>query len=107
MSKSYGQQFDEALACETKEEAEVWLQGEIERYEEEFGISPEEAKSTILANLGYMAGYYDAATAVKIRDLFGALHPMLGDWGETPPTAKKAFSVGYEWGKKKLEKERC
>lgn len=77
-TKTYRQQFDEALACETKEQAGKWFAEEVRRYETDFGKSAEEARSIIRANLGYMAGYYDHATAKKVDELFGAGHPVFG-----------------------------
>ena len=49
---TYREQFDQALACETKEQADKWLAGEIARYGREFGQSAEESRRVILVNLG-------------------------------------------------------
>ena len=87
MSNTYGQQFDEALSCTTREEAEAWIQSEIVRYETEFHVPAEEARKTILTNIGYMAGYYSADTAKKIHSLFDAAHPILGKTWEKEPAA--------------------
>jgi hypothetical protein len=52
MSKTYGEQFKEALACENQAEAAVWLENEIARYQQEYGKTYEEARRTIAVNLG-------------------------------------------------------
>ena len=76
MGKTYGEEFDEAMRCNTKEEADAWLAQEIARRKLEFGQSPEKAEHIIKVNLGYMAGYRNHATAQKILNLFGAPHPI-------------------------------
>jgi hypothetical protein len=81
MSKTYGQQFDEAMACITKAEAQAWMEAEIARYEREFGKTA----------LGYMTGYYDRATAMKVKELFGAVHPIFGG---AVVDAKTAYEMG-------------
>jgi hypothetical protein len=72
-----GEWFDSALKCSTREEAQAWLDAELTsgRY---LGAGTDEAREIVLANLGYMAGYYGAETAKKIQDLFGAQHPLFG-----------------------------
>jgi hypothetical protein len=94
---TYGDQFNSALKCETPEQAAAWMAVEIERYEKESGIGRIMARKIILSNLGYMAGYCDKATALKIQTLFGAQHPILGDaneyWSADP---KDVFRAGED-----------
>lgn len=106
MSKTIRQVFDEALACETKEQADQWLGAEIERHRVEFNQTPSEARSVILKNLGYYAGYYDDATAQKIYRLYGANHPIVGghDYHKTV-TPEQAVDIGKKLGEK-LAKEK-
>jgi hypothetical protein len=73
--KTYGEQFESALKCQTREEAEHWMETEVTQYIEQYGGTPEEAIGIIKHNLGYMAGYYSSDTADKIRNLFSANHP--------------------------------
>lgn len=75
---TYGEQFKSALRCETKEDATAWMNREITRYKTLYNIEADEARRTILVNLGYMAGYYDSEVARKIDELFGAAHPIFG-----------------------------
>jgi len=75
---TYAEQFESALRCKTPEDATAWLNREVTRYKTKFGIEPEEARRTILINLGYMAGYYDRSVGEKIESLFGARHPIFG-----------------------------
>lgn len=78
MRWTYREQFDSAMACGTKEQADKWFDDEVARYGVEFGQSAEQAAAVIRANIGYMAGYYDDATAKKVAELFGANHPIFG-----------------------------
>ncbi len=95
---SYGDQFRAALACKTKQEADDWLAKEIQYYEDEYNKAADEARSTIMNNLGYMAGYYDHETAVKIEKLFGALHPIFGSATyHKDITPEQAFNAGKKW----------
>lgn len=104
MSKTYGQQFDEANACKTEVEAAAWLEKEIARHVKEFGQTPEKAKEVILINIGYMAGYYDSETAHRINRLFGAEHPIFGgdDYFENV-SPEQAFQAGQDYCKKYKE----
>lgn len=106
---TYQEQFDSALTCETVERANVWLTMEIHRYREEYPDQYpmtekgwKDAENTIKANLGYMAGYYDGATAEKINRLFGAVHPIFGTstyFQDVSP--EQAFQMGMDLMKKR------
>jgi len=76
--QTYREQFDSAMQCETKEQADAWLEAEVLTYKQDHGVESAEALRTIRINLGYMAGYYDQATADKVLRLFGAAHPIFG-----------------------------
>ena len=80
---TWGEWFDSALACNTKEDAAAWLKIEVERHRVKFGNPPKKARTLIASNLGYMAGYYDGGVASKIHRLFGAVHPIFGSAYET------------------------
>ncbi len=113
MSKTYGEQFKEALACRNTAEADFWLEGEIDVVVADWNAKGDadyrrksdfakrlKAKETILNNLGYMAGYYDSATAKKISELFGAKHPIFGtDSYFEDVTPEQAFKKGQDWAK--------
>lgn len=104
MSKTYGEQMKGALACETPEEAAVWLEAEIKIYVDEHDKTPEEAKEIILHNLGYMAGYYSKETSMKIKRLFQADHPIFGGpeyWDNLKPV--EAFELGRNRGEEVKE----
>ena len=102
MSKTYGEQFTEALACKTKEEASAYLEEEILCTMNMSGRTHDEAKEMVLSNLGYMAGYYDHETAQKINRLFGAVHPVFGS-AHYHKTLEEAFEAGIRHGKKLAE----
>lgn len=97
MSKTYGEQFKDALKCTTKEEAMAWLDKEVAEIcaDPEVTKTPDEMRKIVLSNLGYMAGYYDRETAQKIYDLFGAVHPVFGAPGyHDTVTPAQAFEAG-------------
>ena len=99
MGKTYEDQFKEAMACQTKEEADKWLQTEVQRYKDEFGKEADKAKDIILCNLGYMAGYYSKKESVHIQKMFGTNHPIFGGpeyWDSLTPT--KAFEAEQKMG---------
>jgi hypothetical protein len=100
-TKTHQEQFEAAMQCSTKEEADEWMSDEIQYYLDNFPevAGPDEAATTIMANLGYMAGYYgQEAQQQKIYDLFGATHPVFGTPVKPWPTPDEAFKKGYELG---------
>lgn len=44
-----------------------------------------------VANVGYIAGYYDAETRRRIYELTGTVHPI---FGTATPTSEEAFDAG-------------
>lgn len=99
--KTYGEQFKEAMACKTREKAEEWLKNEIKRHVSLYGGTPDEAKSIILSNIGYMAGYYSKEHSEHIHKMFGAVHPIFGTpdyWDKTKP--EDAFQAGVSMAKR-------
>lgn len=98
---TYREQFDSAMACNTREMADLWLAAEIERYVNEFGQAEAQARNVILQNLGYMAGYGDDSTAQKVQALFGAEHPIFGPAGyHRTVTPEQAFALGQKHAEK-------
>lgn len=99
---TYAEEFESALKCTTKAEADIWLAQNIAWRGEAFGQSPVEAERVVKANLGYMAGYYNAETAKKIDALFGAGHPIFGgsDYFATV-SPKQAFELGKKMAQSK------
>ena len=75
--RTYGVQFDDALA-QTSKTAQSWLESQIRHLVVGHDAEPAEAEQLIKSNLGYMAGYYNDATAKKIFELFNAVHPIFG-----------------------------
>lgn len=97
--RTYQQQFDEAIACTDKKQADRWLALEITRYQQAFGHTKDQAKEVILENLGYIAGYYDHETAQKVYHLFGAVHPIFGTATyHQDVTPESAFRAGQTIG---------
>lgn len=53
-------------------------------------------------NLGYYAGYGDAALRERVESLFNCKHPIFGSIKENgQPTAEQAFTAGKKLAKKK------
>jgi hypothetical protein len=94
--KNYRDEFEQAIRCNTPEEAQAWMEANINYREEHFAQPRELARTIIKANLGYMAGYYDTAASKKIHDLFGADHPILGDISTGPVSPEAALKAGME-----------
>lgn len=102
MSKSYRQQFDEAIACRTKEQAEKWLLAKIESYYTlpDFKGGMQEARNIVLTNLGYMARYYGMNEQRKVFELFGTPHPIFGTPEQMEKlTPEEAFAMGQKLAK--------
>lgn len=102
MSKTYQEQFDSAMKCETEAEAKKWMAAEIVYHMNMTGNGHEEARRIILVNLGYMAGYYSHETAQKINRLFGAVHPIFGsaDYHKTV-SSEEAVEAGVKYANQK------
>ena len=92
---TYREQFDSAMKCTTKDEADKWLVTEVLRYEKEYEMRPGKATEVILCNLGYMAGYYSEEVSKKVLNLFGAAHPI---FGTTRPSTEEAFQLEKQVG---------
>ena len=43
-----------------------------------FGLHPKKAYENAMINLGYYAGYYGCEVGVRVKELFGAVHPIFG-----------------------------
>ena len=102
--QTYGEQFDDALACETTAQAELWMEKEVDHLVTYHGKNQTEAISIIKQNIGYMAGYYSQKESEKIYRLFHAEHPIFGkpDY-RTRITPKEAFEAGKRMGLRKVE----
>lgn len=99
---TYREQFEVAINCKNRAEADAFMAKEVRRYWDTWQIAAEKAHDTILQNLGYMAGYYDDDTAQKIHDLFGAKHPIFGAPGyHKNIPAEAALKIGMKAGEEK------
>ena len=86
----------------TKEKAAALVDAEAAEIAEACQIPVEEARKTLLANIGYCTGYYGSAAADRIMDLFETEHPI---FGKTHPTAEEALRLGMEYGERSRGKE--
>jgi len=100
MSKTYGEQFKEAMACRTQEQADEWFARELEEMTGLNGKSRKENAAILRSNLGYMAGYYDKSASEHVARFFGANHPIFGapDYRDKV-TPEEAFQAGVRFAK--------
>jgi len=98
---TYLELFDSAMRCTTKEQADAWMEVEVQALldaataNSDTTLNEPAARESIKSTLGYMAGYGDDTVRDKVRDLFDALHPIFGDHRPTP---EEAFAKGYGYG---------
>ena len=80
----------------TKEEAEQFIKEYLKVFDKEHSEMPHEERMRIIkSNIGYCSGYYDAADATRILELFDTCHPV---FGKSRPTPKEAFEAGVRMG---------
>lgn len=79
----------------TKEEAAKVIEADIHEIAAEYKIPLSEARTRLLTDIGYYAGYYEAHTADRVFELFNTEHPI---FGREHPTPAVAFRRGYEMG---------
>jgi hypothetical protein len=84
------------LAAGTREKARELVAEEVGRIcAAEPKRDPTEVKTTLLSNIGYLAGYEDLETADRIYDLFETEHPV---FGRHHPTPQEALARGLFYG---------
>lgn len=97
--QSYGEMFEAASACKTREEAAAFVQNQIRSLmEQDWTLIPEQARQTVLSNIGYMAGYCDRTEAARILELFDTRHPYFGAIEDWPKTPEEAIAIGFKVG---------
>ncbi len=91
-----GEIYDPAMAVQSEEEAEAYLQRIIRYMQRETTEMPEsDARQIALKNIGYWTGYYDHATADRVMALYHTAHPI---FGTSHPTLAETFAKGIEMG---------
>lgn len=78
-------------ACATKEEAREFMR-----------LLRKEQPHLAAKNIGYLSGYYDRKTQLRIFDWFEVAHPVFGTYAPTP---EEALAAGMAQGRE-LAKER-
>lgn len=95
-------EFDEALSCEDRVQADAWLYREAVWLCNEFpeeGYTIQRAQQLIRQNLGYYAGYIGPEAQRKIYELFDAPHPILGTPAQMESLSpEEIFELGQRWG---------
>lgn len=102
---TYGEVLGPAMSVANHKEAAQYFENLIKYMMRFYPKDEKTGKKTTLeehiriqkSNLGYYAGYYDAATSERVAKYFGAVHPI---FGTSRPSPKKAFEAGMNVGKK-------
>lgn len=82
---TYGDILHPAMAITDKGDAKQYLEKYIDWLCARGGYGRKQGHQTALRNIGYFAGYYDDATAIRVMEMFGAVHPFFG----SPPYQPK------------------
>lgn len=90
------------LAAGTKDAAAAIVTERVGEMMLELGYKPEDARKTLLSNIGYYTGYLDHETADKVMELFDTEHPYFGRKHYTP---EEILKMGYEIGRKMREEK--
>jgi hypothetical protein len=89
-----GEKYGPAMEITEQAEADAYFEQCVE-HTMTFGRTRHEAETIERANLGYYAGYYDAATRERVERLFACAHPVFGKIDRFgAPTADEAFAAG-------------
>jgi hypothetical protein len=88
----YWEQFFAALSCAAGDESEKWMSAEVERYQDQFKLSAEDAWRTIACNLACFAAYYDTSVIRKMRKQFGVF-PECFDSPEFRQEKRKSLNM--------------
>ena len=98
--------YEYAMTIRTQRKADAWFKKLISRLVKRFGgMTRAELELIQRSNLGYFAGYYDAATRARVERLFKCEHPIFGSIAKHgQPTPEQAFKMGLKMGKKAKEK---
>lgn len=70
--KTFGEILEEALSCETPEQADAWFGNEAGRLALVADKSLSASRDILRQNLIYMAGYCSDEAAAKLRRMFSA-----------------------------------
>jgi hypothetical protein len=87
----------------TKEQAAALVAEEAAENAVVLKITEEEARATLLANIGYVTGYLSHKQADNVMELFNTQHPI---FGRTHPTAEEALRLRMEYGKRSRERSK-
>jgi hypothetical protein len=86
-----------AMKITEQEDADEYFESLIQYEVDRFGKKREDAISDMKSNLGYYAGYYDRATMIRVEELFGSLHPILGSVKNKDYTPEELIKMGKDW----------
>jgi len=100
--------YDEAIEVKTEAQAKAYMLRLIDHcLQLKPHLSRRRAIEIQRSNLGYIAGYYDAATRERVERLYKCEHPVFGSIKKNgQPTSEQAFKMGMAMGKKAKQKKR-
>lgn len=84
----------------TKEQAAALVAEEVAEMVERYNVSAEEAKKTLLSNIGYVTKYLSHKQADNVMDLFETEHPA---YGRQHPSAEEAYRLGHEYAERRMK----
>lgn len=88
---TYGEILQPAMAVETQEQADEFMEKYIEWHMKQHGSTKKHALDVAMENIGYYTGYCDNETAKRVMRLFKTSHPV---FGTSTPTPEEAFEAG-------------
>jgi uncharacterized protein involved in copper resistance len=77
----------------TQAQATAMVERNIDDLEAYCGYTRDEARKTVLLNIGYFAMYYGTELADRVYSLFQTQHPI---FGLTHPTAEEAYRMEFK-----------
>lgn len=95
---TWGELYNPAMEMTEPVEAAEYLNALIQRNVTYFKQTAEEAEECVKQNLGYISGYYDTETMVRVQRLFDCSHPVFGKIESKTdlPTPEEAFQSGRD-----------
>jgi len=99
-----GEKYNPAMEIEDQVIADEYFEMLVEHNMRISDNSRLEAENIERSNLGYIAGYYDHETRLRVEKLFVCRHPMLGKASDEKPTPEEAFEMGQQWATREKTK---
>lgn len=86
--------YGPGMVVEDQAAADQYFADLVEKLAASGHVRKDDAEHLARVNLGYYAGYHSHETRQRVERLFGAVHPILGVAGDTPPSAEVCIQAG-------------